>query len=173
MELNLGTASMSDDAVLQAFEECQLAPPNFTMTTTSAWPGSASNATAHEKRKQNYWTDSAGSRCAPASRKISCTQPRLRGRGLSLLLRGPAHPQSIFQNGLNRTRNCLIATCSRNTTLPVSWKHQRRAPAGLNRISRLLASKSVQFSIVARGRSMLRLRNRWRWWYLVKLFRFG
>jgi hypothetical protein len=29
MELNLGTAPMSDDAVLQAFEECQLDPGKF------------------------------------------------------------------------------------------------------------------------------------------------
>ena len=29
MELNLGTAPMSDDAVLQAFEECQLDPRKF------------------------------------------------------------------------------------------------------------------------------------------------
>jgi len=29
MELNLGTAPMSDDAVLRAFEECQLGPAKF------------------------------------------------------------------------------------------------------------------------------------------------
>jgi hypothetical protein len=29
MELNLGTASMSDDAVLRAFEDCQLDPAKF------------------------------------------------------------------------------------------------------------------------------------------------
>lgn len=173
MGLNLGTAPLSDDAVLQAFESCQLDPAKFHHDDhiRLAWLCiQRYGARDAEAKLLDGLRQFAQRACVPQkfmhATTVAWTRLVATAQAASPAANNFSEWIQLYPQLLDRKLLANYYSPGRLETEEArsGWIEPDVAPLGLS---------SVSLSVVARGRGMLRLRNRWGWRHLVKLFRLG